>query len=69
MIQKQATEPGSDAEESLKAWAGFAPGTVSDAELLEALNLDYPGADIPLWVMTNPGPLVVNRSYAQTANI
>ena len=58
-VQKQTAEPGSAAEESLKAWAGFASGAVSDAELLASLGLDYPGAQIPDWVMTNLGPLVV----------
>ena len=33
---------------------------MSDAELLASLGLDYPGAQIPDWVMTNLGPLVVN---------
>ena len=52
-----AASPGT-AMDVLKRWAGFAPEAATDAELLEALGLDYPGADIPGWVMTELGPLV-----------
>ena len=41
-------------------WSGFEPESITDAQLLAVLGLDYPGADIPGWVMTELGPLVAN---------
>ena len=57
-----AGEPDSADGSSLQAirmWSGFEPESITDAELLEALGLDYPGADVPSWVMTELGVLVV----------
>ena len=57
-----AGEPDSADGSSLQAirmWSGFEPESITDAELLEALGLDYPGADVPDWVMTELGVLVV----------
>ena len=42
----------------IRMWSGFEPESISDAQLLASLGLDYPGADIPAWVMTELGPLV-----------
>ena len=39
-------------------WAGFEHGTVTDDELLQALNLDYHDNRIPNWVMTELAVLV-----------
>ena len=47
---------------AIHMWSGFEPESISDAHLLAALGLDYPGADIPNWVMTELEPLVVNGS-------
>ncbi len=44
---------------AIRMWSGFEPESITDAQLLASLNLDYPGADIPSWVMTELGPLVV----------
>ena len=42
---------------AIRMWSGFEPESISDAQLLASLGLDYPGADIPSWVMTELGPL------------
>ena len=42
---------------AIRMWSGFEPESISDAQLLASLGLDYPGADIPAWVMTELGPL------------
>ena len=42
---------------AIRMWSGFEPESISDIQLLASLNLDYPGADIPSWVMTELGPL------------
>ena len=39
-------------------WSGFEPESITDAQLLASLELDYPGANIPSWVMTELGVLV-----------
>ena len=44
---------------AIRMWSGFEPESISDAQLLAVLGLDYPGADIPGWVMTKLAPLVV----------
>ena len=44
---------------AIRMWSGFEPESITDAQLLASLGLDYPGADIPDWVMTELGPLVV----------
>ena len=57
-------EPVSDNNSSwrdtlaIRMWSGFEPESISDAQLLVSMRLDYPGADIPAWVMTELGPLV-----------
>ena len=50
----------SDAEtlSIIRIWAGFEQGTVTDDELLQALNLDYHDNHIPNWVMTELAVLV-----------
>ena len=59
-----APEPAADPDSAgsalqvIRAWAGFAPEPVTDADLLALLGLDYPGADIPNWMMTELGVLV-----------
>ena len=58
-----APEPAADPDsagsalQAIRAWAGFAPEPVTDADLLALLGLDYPGADIPNWMMTELGVL------------
>ena len=42
---------------AIRMWSGFEPESISDAQLLASLDLDYPGADIPSWVMTELGVL------------
>ena len=43
---------------AIRMWSGFEPESITDAQLLAPLGLDYPGMDIPGWVMTELGPLV-----------
>ena len=43
---------------AVRMWSGFEPESMTDADLLALLKLDYPGADIPGWVMTELGVLV-----------
>ena len=38
-------------------WSGFEPEYTTDAQLLASPGLDYPGIDIPSWVMTELGTL------------
>ena len=45
----------------IRMWSGFEPESLTDDQLLHALNLNYRGADIPDWVMTELGPLVVKK--------
>ena len=40
----------------IRTWSGFEPGSVTDAQLLEALGLEHDG-NIPSWVMTELGVL------------
>ena len=41
----------------IRTWSGFEPGSVTDAQLLDALGLEHDG-DIPIWVMTKLGVLL-----------
>ena len=43
---------------AIRMWSGFEPESITDAQLLAPLGLDYPGMDIPGWVMTELGSLV-----------
>ena len=54
----------SDAEtlSIIRIWAGFEHGSVTDDELLQALNLDYHDNHIPNWVMTELAVLVSKGS-------
>ena len=52
-------EPTLDEMAAVRMWSGFESFVLDDAGLLAALGLDYPGADIPGWMMTELGPLVV----------
>ena len=45
----------------IRMWSGFEPESLTDDQLLHALGLDYRGDDIPGWVMTELGPLVVKK--------
>ena len=38
-------------------WSGFEPEYTTDAHLPASPGLDYPGIDIPSWVMTELGML------------
>ena len=51
-----ATPDQNTAEMVIRTWSGFEPGSVTDAQLLDALGLDYDG-NIPKWVMTELGVL------------
>ena len=42
---------------AIRMWSGFEPESITGAQLLASLGLDYPGVDIPSWVMTELGPL------------
>ena len=42
----------------VRMWSGFESESLTDAELLGSLNFDYPGVDIPNWMMTELGALV-----------
>ena len=53
-----ATPDQNTVEMVIRAWSGFEPESVTDAQLLAVLGLDYPDADIPGWVMTELGVLV-----------
>ena len=44
----------------IRMWSGFASESLTDADFLKLLNLDYPGVDIPNWMMTELGALVSN---------
>ena len=54
----------SDAEtlSIIRIWAGFEHGSVTDDELLQALNLDYHDNHIPNWVITELAVLVSKGS-------
>ena len=39
-------------------WSGFEPESITDTQLPASLGLDYPGADMPNWVMGELGVLV-----------
>ena len=54
-------EPTLDEAAAIRMWSGFDSVVLDDAGLLEALGLDYPGADIPSWMMTELGPLVAKE--------
>ena len=51
-----ATPDQNTVEMVIRTWSGFEPGSVTDAQLLDALGLEYDG-DIPSWVMTELGVL------------
>ncbi len=51
-----ATPDQNTVEMVIRTWSGFEPGSVTDAQLLDALGLDY-DRDIPSWVMTELGVL------------
>ena len=63
MISAVYPEPTADNDSAgrsllaIRMWSGFEPESIFDADLLDLLGLDYPGADIPNWVMTELGPL------------
>ena len=42
----------------IRMWSGLEPELATDAQLLASLDLDYPGAEIPNWMMVNLGPMV-----------
>ncbi len=63
LIDPEPTGDSDSATSSLLAirmWSGFEPESMTDSQLLASLGLDYPGADIPSWVMTELGVLVAN---------
>ena len=56
---QSAAGPDADRDTlAIRMWSGFEPESISDAQLLASLGLDYPGVDIPSWVMTELGSLV-----------
>ena len=46
----------------IRMWSGFEPEFITDAQLLDALGLDYPDIDLPDWMMTELGVLVARGS-------
>ena len=64
MVNAVDPEPTADDDSAgsnilaIRMWSGFEPESITDAQLLASLDLDYPGMDIPSWVMTELGPLV-----------
>ena len=60
-------DPAADSETAghhtlaIRMWSGFEPESITDDQLLDSLGLDYRGANIPDWVMTELGPLVVKK--------
>ena len=50
-------DPADRSLPAIRMWSGFEPESISDAQLLASLGLDYPGMDIPSWMMTELGPL------------
>ena len=60
------SEPAADSSDdrallAIRMWSGFEPESITDAQLLALLGLDYPGVNIPNWVMTELGPLVAKE--------
>ena len=51
-----ATPDSNTIQTMIRIWSGFEAGSVTDAQLLEALGLDYDG-DMPNWIMTELGVL------------
>ena len=43
---------------TIRMWSGLELEPATDAQLLASLDLDYPGAEIPNWMMANLGPMV-----------
>ena len=43
---------------AIRMWSGFESESITDAQLLASLGLDYPGMGIPNWVMVELGVLV-----------
>ena len=60
-------DPAADSETAghhtlaIRMWSGFEPESITDDQLLDSLGLDYRGVNIPDWVMTELGPLVVKK--------
>ncbi len=56
-LTASATDPaGGTVAATIRMWSGFEPGSVTDAQLLDALNLGH-GREIPDWMMTHLGIL------------
>ena len=56
--ESDGTTPDPDAVKTMiRIWSGFEAGSVTDAQLLEALGLEHDG-DVPGWVMTELGALL-----------
>ena len=49
----------------IRMWSGFEPECLTDAQLIDLLGLEnHLGADIPDWIMTELGALVVKGDVA-----
>ncbi len=56
-LTASATDPAEGTvAATIRMWSGFEPGSVTDAQLLDALNLGH-GREIPDWMMTHLGIL------------
>ena len=56
-LTASATDPAEGTvAATIRMWSGFEPGSVTDAQLLDALNLGH-GREIPDWMMTHLGVL------------
>lgn len=58
-IEPEPEAPAASPMHALRMWAGFDASVIGDTEVLALLGLDYPGADIPTWVMTQLAPAVI----------
>lgn len=45
----------------IRMWAGFEPESLTDADFLRMIDLDYPDAEIPDWMMTDLGVLTARN--------
>ena len=52
---------GADTLLCIRMWAGFEPESLTDADFLRMIDLDYPDAEIPDWMMTDLGVLAARN--------
>ena len=52
---------GADTLLCIRMWAGFEPESLTDADFLRMIDLDYPDAKIPDWMMTDLGVMTARN--------